>query len=67
MLKFFKISLNENIMDFNVLQLNGRGRGGGGRHICPVKDSNPTDVTVCHQNIPCMFWLKGTQQGNRWG
>ena len=25
---------------------------GGVSHICPVKDSNPTDVTVRHQNIP---------------
>ena len=26
--------------------------GGGGRHICLVRDSNPTDVTVRYQNIP---------------
>ena len=26
--------------------------GGGGSHICLVRDSNPTDVTVRYQNIP---------------
>ena len=39
-------------MDFNLMQLNGRWRGERGRHICPLKDSNPTDVTVRHRNIP---------------
>ena len=44
------------------MQLNGRGRGGGGSHICPVKDSKPTDeqyVTKIYPEIyPVCFGLR---------